>query len=238
MATKILPCPFCGGEAAFEQTGKNELTLRCVGKQPSGLLGCGPKYVQKAGVRFTLEWLEGRMAENWNRRSPALEAVKHADFAALEAAYIRGANWWSENQDFGELLMKAAHDYADKQQQPEPMKLDISREWFEKRAAAEGDLEIGAGSSKTMTLNLTDEEIAELEKLVNPEAARLREALEANQQVIETLRAALEAFVKAESDIEVSAAIEYDQQLEAAYQLALAALSDTQPERGQSNAEV
>jgi hypothetical protein len=46
------------------------------------------------------------------------------------------------------------------------MKLPIDREWFEKRAAAEGDLEIGGGSHKlTMTLNLTDAEIAALEQV-------------------------------------------------------------------------
>ncbi len=46
------------------------------------------------------------------------------------------------------------------------MKMPIDREWFEKRAAAEGDLEIGASSHKlTMTLNLTDDEIAKLEEV-------------------------------------------------------------------------
>lgn len=55
------------------------------------------------------------------------------------------------------------------------MKLPVDKEWFEKRAAAEGDLEIGAGGNrKTMTLNLTDDEIAELERLVSPTKAELR----------------------------------------------------------------
>lgn len=46
------------------------------------------------------------------------------------------------------------------------MKMPIDKEWYEKRAAAEGDLEIGAGSHRlTMTLNLTDEELAKLEDL-------------------------------------------------------------------------
>lgn len=46
------------------------------------------------------------------------------------------------------------------------MKMPIDKEWYEKRAAAEGDLEIGAGSHRlTMTLNLTDEEVAKLEEL-------------------------------------------------------------------------
>ncbi|CDZ43057.1 Hypothetical protein NGAL_HAMBI1146_58300 [Neorhizobium galegae bv. officinalis] len=46
------------------------------------------------------------------------------------------------------------------------MKLPIDKDWFEKRAAAEGDLEIGAGGRrKTMTINLTDAEIAALEQV-------------------------------------------------------------------------
>ena len=45
------------------------------------------------------------------------------------------------------------------------MKLPIDKEWFEKRAAAEGDLEISAGRRFTKTLNLTADEVAELERL-------------------------------------------------------------------------
>lgn len=48
------------------------------------------------------------------------------------------------------------------------MKLPIDKEWFEKRAAAEGDLEIGAGRRLTKTLNLSAEELVELERLANP----------------------------------------------------------------------
>jgi len=48
------------------------------------------------------------------------------------------------------------------------MKMPIDKEWFEKRATAEGDHEIGVGGNrKTMTLNLTDEEIAQLQKLID-----------------------------------------------------------------------
>lgn len=67
MTLNLLPCPFCGGEAAIEQTGAKELTLRCVGVQPSGLRGCGPKFVQRVKTH-SLEWLSGIMAERWNRR--------------------------------------------------------------------------------------------------------------------------------------------------------------------------
>lgn len=57
------------------------------------------------------------------------------------------------------------------------MKLDITKEWLEKRATAEGDHEIGVGGNRTtMTLNLTDEEIAELEQLIDPRGAALRKA--------------------------------------------------------------
>jgi hypothetical protein len=66
----ILNCPFCGGESELHQTGKYELTLKCVGVQPSGLRGCGPKLVQKVlPNRHTLEWLGGKMTETWNRRA-------------------------------------------------------------------------------------------------------------------------------------------------------------------------
>lgn len=55
------------------------------------------------------------------------------------------------------------------------MKMPIDKEWYEKRAAAEGDHEIGVGGNrKTMTLNLTDEEIAELERLANPRRDAIR----------------------------------------------------------------
>lgn len=54
------------------------------------------------------------------------------------------------------------------------MKMPIDKEWFEKRAAAEGDHEIGAGTRKTMTLNLTDEELDQLERLVSLSKADLR----------------------------------------------------------------
>lgn len=48
------------------------------------------------------------------------------------------------------------------------MKMPINKKWFEKRAAAEGDNDATTGRRKTMTINLTDEEVAELERLVRP----------------------------------------------------------------------
>ncbi|WP_421579098.1 hypothetical protein [Shinella sp. M31] len=54
------------------------------------------------------------------------------------------------------------------------MKLPITKDWLEKRAAAEGDLEIGAGRRLTKTLNLTPDELADLERLVNPDREAIR----------------------------------------------------------------
>lgn len=54
------------------------------------------------------------------------------------------------------------------------MKMTIDKEWFEKRAAAEGDLEIGAGKTKLAILNLSKEELAKLEQMVNPNREAIR----------------------------------------------------------------
>lgn len=91
---ELKPCPFCGGEADFEQTGKYELTLRCVGHQPAtGLRGCGPKYVQKVlPNRHRLEWLRERMTEVWNRRTnqpESGEAVAWAYFHPVVGGCVR-----------------------------------------------------------------------------------------------------------------------------------------------------
>lgn len=58
-AEKLLPCPFCGGNPEIKQTGKNKLKIRCKSCQ----IG-----VQQAVRVYSLEWLEERMIENWNRR--------------------------------------------------------------------------------------------------------------------------------------------------------------------------
>ena len=54
------------------------------------------------------------------------------------------------------------------------MNLDIDKDWFAKKSMQEGDLEIGVGMRKTLTVDLTSDEIAILERLVNPEAAAQR----------------------------------------------------------------
>jgi len=55
----LLPCPFCGGEPQLKQTGKDKLTLKC--------LRCLVRFEQRV-LRFSLEWLEDKMVENWNKR--------------------------------------------------------------------------------------------------------------------------------------------------------------------------
>lgn len=82
------------------------------------------------------------------------------------------------------------------------MKMPIDKEWFEKRAAAEGDLEISAGGNrKTMTINLTDDELAQLERLVNPEAARLRRMVERRDEFI-IANGLWDAFKEASREVE------------------------------------
>jgi hypothetical protein len=56
---ELKPCPFCGGEAEINKTGKNELTIRCK--------GCFINIEQKV-LRFSLEWLKETMIKNWNKR--------------------------------------------------------------------------------------------------------------------------------------------------------------------------
>lgn len=65
----LLPCPKCGGKSDMLQTGREELTIKCIEPLKNGLTGCGIKYVQKSKV-YGLNWLRERMFENWNTRTP------------------------------------------------------------------------------------------------------------------------------------------------------------------------
>jgi hypothetical protein len=56
---ELLPCPFCGGKARIDQTGKNKLKLKCA----NCLIG-----IEQKTIRYGLEWLENRMIEGWNKR--------------------------------------------------------------------------------------------------------------------------------------------------------------------------
>lgn len=64
---RFLPCPFCGTTPHFGQTGKDQLTVRCG--------GCSVMYKQR-WFRYGKEWLEAKMIEKWNTRTPPLERLK------------------------------------------------------------------------------------------------------------------------------------------------------------------
>jgi hypothetical protein len=96
----------------------------------------------------------------------------------------------------------------------QPLNLNVTKEWFERRAKAEADLEIGAGFS---VVNMTDEDFAKMEVVAEralpqwaqDELSRLRSALstphqpalgvdiEALQRRVEELEAALKPFADA-----------------------------------------
>ena len=57
----LQPCPCCGSEATMQQTGRDKLKIQCK--------GCAIKHEQRCW-RYSLEWLEKKMADTWNRRAP------------------------------------------------------------------------------------------------------------------------------------------------------------------------
>lgn len=64
---KLLPCPFCGGEAKYTKTGNTkmgfrEATIKCT--------CCHVQYKQKfMHKKFDFEWIDKVMTGAWNRRS-------------------------------------------------------------------------------------------------------------------------------------------------------------------------
>jgi hypothetical protein len=58
-AEELKPCPFCGGAAEFKPYSRNGLILRCE--------KCHLGYRQKV-LKFSLEWLQEKMTETWNKR--------------------------------------------------------------------------------------------------------------------------------------------------------------------------
>lgn len=76
------------------------------------------------------------------------------------------------------------------------MKLQIDKEWFEKRAAAEGDNDPTTGRRKTMTLNLTEEELAQLEELATGKKPRKKASYVGVPAIFE-LQMACHVLVKA-----------------------------------------
>jgi hypothetical protein len=58
--SELLPCPFCGNEAEFKPYKRDGLTLKCKS------FGC-VQFNQRT-LRFSLDWLQGKMTEHWNSR--------------------------------------------------------------------------------------------------------------------------------------------------------------------------
>lgn len=119
---------------------------------------------------------------------PEVNGLTEAQLLARVAAVICeetcGLTSECKSREAASALLKngylATTPPADQQEnERKPLDLNVTREWFEKRAALEGDNEIGAGR-RTMTLNLTSEEIAELERMLpnGPELQRLKAALD------------------------------------------------------------
>jgi len=79
---ELLPCPFCGGEAELNQTGRQQLTIKCK--------SCQIKRVQKT-LHFSLEWLEEKMVEAWNKRIPLIQVPGVKEM--VEKAFKRGLSY-------------------------------------------------------------------------------------------------------------------------------------------------
>lgn len=113
---EIMPCPFCGSEKHML------LTPTCTKDSPYDpndrafpMIRCMGCYVDVPGKDWDHNGKTAR--EAWNRRA-ALAAVEPKPVSihtALQTAYLRGAEWYRENDDFGHMLQKAAYDYADKE---------------------------------------------------------------------------------------------------------------------------
>lgn len=73
-------------------------------------------------LRRTKGWdtEEATISPLYRHSAPSSTGVVGEDIRnALEEAYIRGATWYRQNEDFGGLLRKAAQDYADFQTAPQ-----------------------------------------------------------------------------------------------------------------------
>ena len=124
---------------------------------------------------------------SWNDNSPwfptKAESQANARLIAaapdlLEVVLLIQEKGWSR-LDTGDGMDIRKMALAAVQKALPPISLGITREWFERRAKAEADLEIGAGFS---VVNMTDDDIARMEvvaeralpKWAQDELARLR----------------------------------------------------------------
>lgn len=101
------------------------------------------------------------------------------DVATFDDEAEARAFWEEANINWNCYLLGTLPRSATK---PEKLDLGTTKEWFERRAKAEADLEIGAGFS---VVNITDADVAQMEvlaeralpKWAQDELARLRAAL-------------------------------------------------------------
>lgn len=88
-ASRLLPCPFCAGEAYIEQTGKDQITVGCK--------ACVIKRVQKC-LRYGMEWHREKQIAAWNTRAKPQAMGVDLDKAIKQC------------QDFAEVLDEEGMD--------------------------------------------------------------------------------------------------------------------------------
>lgn len=111
-----------------------------------------------AGEIISATW--GASARLWD----AQECSVSGDIAGYKKYLIQAAA--QIVAEYGRVERAAAP--AKQEQDQKPLDLNITKEWFEKRAALEGDHEIGAGRRKlTASIDPTPEELAELHRLAH-----------------------------------------------------------------------
>lgn len=58
--SRLKPCPFCGGDAVLQQTGRNKMRVIC--------RECIIEKEQKVLYK-SLDWLREKLIESWNKRT-------------------------------------------------------------------------------------------------------------------------------------------------------------------------
>lgn len=200
------PCPFCGGSAKYQDLsgayiGHNHVVCtqckattydddktdaRVKWNARAIHVRSLPGQVREVAIT-PLEWISYQDSEGsaprWKTEHPfgeyrVIYNRRDGEFWSPELGGV-GISW--DTLEAAKASAQADYDHRIRSALalplPEDMKLEITKEWFEKRVAAEGDLDPTTGrpsTRKTMTLNLTDEEIAELERLANPNRDAIR----------------------------------------------------------------
>ena len=92
MTTELSPCPFCGGPVSMRPYKNNGFVIQC--------RSCAVKREQRV-LRQSVEWLETRMIEDWNRRA----ALAATPAPAVQAPAVVKPGWISvDERDLRGLL--------------------------------------------------------------------------------------------------------------------------------------